>query len=252
MKELISKVRPASGFAHFTHIALRVLLPALAFILVRIDFGQLALALVLLSKWRMFAVRPRHWPAIVRANAVDMVAGASFVLAMDYADAQFWQLLWAVAYVGWLAYLKPRSTSFYVGLQAIISQTLGLSVAALLLANAHTGWIVLATWLICYVSARHFMSAFDEPLARPIAEAWAFFAAAFMLVMSRWMLFYGVIAQSSIALSICAYGFAAMYYLHDIGKLTPAIKRQFVFVVTVVMLFIIILADWGDKIIDKY
>ena len=252
MKELLSKVRPASGFAHFTHIALRLLLPVLAFILVRIDFGQLALALVLISKWRMFAVRPRHWPAIVRANAVDMIAGASFVLAMDYASAQLWQLVWAVMFAIWLTYIKPRSTSFYVGLQAIIAQSLGLSVAFLLMTEAHTGWLVLATWLICYVSARHFLTAFDEPLARPMAEGWGFFAAAFILIMSRWMLFYGVISQAAIALSICAYGFAAMYYLHEIGKLTPAIKRQFVFVMSVVILFIIILADWGDKIIDKY
>lgn len=251
MKELLSKVRPASGFAHFTHIALRILLPVLAFILVRIDFGQLALALVLISKWRMFAVRPRHWPAIVRANAVDIVAGGAFVLAMDYASAQMWQLIWALFYAVWLAYIKPQSTQFFIGLQAILAQSLGLTLAYLMLANTHIGWLVLAVWIICYVSARHYLSAFDEQLARPVSQSWAFFAAAFTLTMGRWLLFYGVIAQAVIALSICAYGFAAMYYLHEIGKLTPAIKRQFVFVMSVVVLFIIILADWGDKVI-KY
>lgn len=251
MKELLSKVRPASGFAHFTHIALRILLPVLAFVLVRIDFGQLALALVLISKWRMFSVRPRHWPAIVRANAVDLIAGASFVLAMDYTNVQKWQLIWALFYAVWLAYIKPQSTQFFIGLQAIMAQTLGLTVSYLLLVNLNASWLVIAVWLICYLSARHYLSAFDEQLARPVAQSWAFFAAAFTLVMGRWMLFYGVVAQAVIALSICAYGFAAMYYLDEIGKLTPAIKRQFVFVMSVVVLFIIILADWGDKVI-KY
>jgi hypothetical protein len=224
----------------------------LAFILVRIDFGQLALALVLISKWRMFAVRPRHWPAIVRANAVDIIAGGAFVLAMDTAVEPSWQLVWALFYAVWLAYIKPQSTQFFIGLQAILAQSLGLTVCYLRLADQPSSWLlVLVVWLICYLSARHFLSAFDEQLARPVAQSWAFFAAAFTLVMGRWMLFYGVIAQAVIALSICAYSFAAMYYLHEIGKLTPALKRQFVFVMSVVILFVIILADWGDKVIKS-
>jgi len=34
-----------------------------------------AFALVLLSKWRVFAVRPRYWFANLQANMVDVIVG---------------------------------------------------------------------------------------------------------------------------------------------------------------------------------
>lgn len=250
MKEKLNKIRPTNGFAHVTHFVLRVILPIIAFVLVRIDFGQLALALVLLGKWRIFSVRPRHWPAIIRANGVDIIAGLSFVLAMMAANNQLWQIVWMILYGLWLVVAKPKSSQLWIGLQALIAQSLGLAMAYLSFPDLQTVWLVLLVWVITYTSARHFLSAYDEPLASPIAHAWAFFAAAFVAVMHRWLLYYGVVAQPVIAISILGYGLAAMYYLHELERLTPAIKRQFVFVMSVVILFIIILADWGDKVVQ--
>ena len=61
MRSLPAKIKPTKGFSHVFYITLNILLPILAYILVRIDFVGLAIGLVLLSKWRMFAVRPRYW-----------------------------------------------------------------------------------------------------------------------------------------------------------------------------------------------
>jgi hypothetical protein len=126
MRPLLRKLKPASGFAHFFHLALLLLLPALIFVLVRLDFVQLALSIIVLSKWRMFAVRPRFWAANVRANAVDLIVGMSVVLFMQHAGGFGVQLLWAALYAAWLIYIKPASDTLMITAQAFIGQLAGL------------------------------------------------------------------------------------------------------------------------------
>ncbi len=77
MRLLLRKIKPANGFSHFFHLGLLIILPAVIFVLVRLSFVQLALSIIVLSKWRMFAVRPRFWLANIRANAVDLIVGLS-------------------------------------------------------------------------------------------------------------------------------------------------------------------------------
>lgn len=58
MRPLLQKFTPSRGFAHAFYFVYNALLPLLVFLLVRWTFIPLALSLILLSKWRMFAVRP--------------------------------------------------------------------------------------------------------------------------------------------------------------------------------------------------
>src|SRR5688572_27259291 len=116
MRALPNKLKPTSGFSHFFHIGLTALLPVLLFVLIRIRFVQLGLALILLSKWRMFAVRPRYWPANVRQNAVDIIVGVSFLIFMANSVTAAWQLSWAVFYAVWLLFIKPKSSVLWVSI----------------------------------------------------------------------------------------------------------------------------------------
>src|SRR5258708_6176905 len=102
MRPLLNKIKPASGFSHLAHVGSNLLLALLVFVLVRIDFTPLALAMILLSKWRMLAVRPRFWPTNVRANAVDIIVSISLLAFMVQSDTQLLQLVWAGAYAVWL------------------------------------------------------------------------------------------------------------------------------------------------------
>jgi hypothetical protein len=61
MLQIPHRIKPAHGFSHVVHIALNVALPVVAYILVRTNFVTIAVLLVLISKWRMFAVQPRYW-----------------------------------------------------------------------------------------------------------------------------------------------------------------------------------------------
>src|SRR3989344_8413256 len=183
MRVLPTKLKPASGFSHFVHLGLILLLPALVYILVRINFVQLALTLVLLSKWRMFAVRPRYWPANIRANAIDMMVSLSLVIFMVHTDSASWQFLWAVMFALWQVILKPGSSTLKVSVQAFIGQTLALVSLFLAWESASLLGLVIGAWAICYLAARHFFTSFEEPHTTLYANYWGYFAAALLLVL---------------------------------------------------------------------
>jgi hypothetical protein len=228
------------------------LLPILIFVSLRISYlgVQLALALILLSKWRMFAVRPRFWPAIIRANAIDIMVGVSIVVFMQQAADNVWiQLLWVVLYAVWLLVLKPGTSLLQVSLQAFVGQLAGLMALYLVWADGPLIGLVAATAVICYVSARHFFDSFDEPYSRMLAYLWAYFAAALVWVLGHWLLFYGVIAQPTVVLTVFGYGLAVLYYFDHLDKLTPLLKRQMLTIMFVVLLVLIIFSDWGDKVV---
>ncbi len=98
MRLIPRNLKPTSGFAYFLHLGLVSLLPIIVFILVLLNFVQLALSIVVLSKWRMFAVKPRFWASNIRANAVDLMVGLSIVIFMMHSGAWPIKLLWALLY----------------------------------------------------------------------------------------------------------------------------------------------------------
>src|SRR3954466_13798171 len=122
MRLVPQSIKPASGLAHVLHLLLVLGLPVAVFILVALDldFVKVALALVVLSKWRMFAVRPRFWAANVRANGVDLMVGLSIVIFMAHSGSLFVKAAWAAVYAVWLLFIKPGNSVFKVTLQAFL------------------------------------------------------------------------------------------------------------------------------------
>ncbi|MDL2342205.1 MAG: hypothetical protein QFB87_03965 [Patescibacteria group bacterium] len=247
---LLTKVKPTAGFAHILHLLLLVTLPAVVFVLVRLQFVQLALIMVILSKWRMFAVRPRFWTANIRANAIDIIVGLSIVLFMSHsATSVVAQLIWAVLYGVWLIVIKPRSSLLFTSLQAAIGQLCGLMALYLTWAAGPLVGIVFVTGLICFLAARHFFDSFNEPYARLLSYLWGYFGAALAWLMGHWLLFYvyQIIAQPTLLLSVLGYGLAVLYYLDHHGRLNKGLQRQFVFLMLAVVLVVLTFSDWGDK-----
>lgn len=241
MKQLIAKIKPASGFSQFLHVSLNILLPLIIFVLVRIEFVQLALALILLSKWRMFVVRPRFWPANIRANAVDIIVSLSVLLFMVNSGSPFVQFLWAGSYAVWLVALKPASSTLMVSLQAMIGLFFGLSALFIGLGDAPLYVLVLLTGVICYLSARHFFDSFDESYAKLLSYAWGYFGAALTWVLGHWLLFYGngFIAQPTLLLAAIGYGLAALYYLDHHDRLSKLVRIEIMAITTVITLAIV-------------
>lgn len=250
-KLLPFKLKPAAGMSHALHLGLLILLPLAVFILVRLGdtFIKLAYAMVLLSKWRMFAVRPRFWPAIVRANSVDIIVGLSVVLFMNHTQSQLLQLLWAVLYGVWLIYVKPATSMFMTTLQAGVGQLCGLMAVYLVWAGQPLYVLVLATGAICTLAARHFFDTFDEPYAKLLSYFWGYIGASLAWLLGHWLLFYGVLGQPTLMLSVIGYSLAGLYYFDHNEKLSSGIKMQFVFVMIAILTIIIAFSDWGDKVV---
>lgn len=247
MKKFLRKIQPKTGFAGALHLAFTILLPILLYVFVRIDLPQLAIATIILSKWRMFAVRPRYWLANIQANSVDIIVGLSAAIFMLQAGSQIWQLIWAIAYAMWLLLIKPGTSQLAISTQAFLAQTTGLMAIYLELGDSDTFVLVVMSWLICFAAARHFFSAFDEPLTRFLSSVWAFFAASLAWLLSHWLLFYGLVAQPVLILSVLGLGLGSMYYLDDSNKLSVLVRRQMIFIMIAVMVVIIVFSSWGDK-----
>jgi hypothetical protein len=220
-------------------------------VLVRLGdtFIKLAYAVVLLSKWRMFAVRPRFWPAIIRANSIDIIVGLSVVLFMTHADSQWLQVLWAIAYAVWLVAIKPRSSMLMTALQAGIGQLFGLMAVYLAWGGSPLYALVLGTGVVCTLAARHFFDTFDEPYAKLLSYMWGYFGAALAWLLGHWLLFYGIVAQPTLILTVIGYGLAGLYYFDHTEKLSLMLRRQFIFIMLAIILIILTFSDWGDKVV---
>lgn len=247
MSSIRAKIKPASGFSHFIHIALTALLPGLVFVFVRLHFIELAAALIILSKWRMFAVKPRHWLANFRANAVDITVGLSLLIFMVHSTSPGLQLSWAILYGFWLIVIKPQSKILGVSLQALIGQSFGLTAIFLNWGDAPVYSLVIMGWLVCYGAARHFFTSFDEPMTRYLSDIWGYFAAAMIWVLSHWLLFYSVVAQPTLLLTVISSSLATIYYLDQTDKLSLLLRRQLIFVMIAVIVIVLAFSDWGDK-----
>jgi hypothetical protein len=251
MKLVMDKLKPARGFSYILHLGLILLLPLTTLVLVRLQGGfvQLALSLVLLSKWRMFAVRPRFWPAIVRANAVDIMVGLSAVLFMANSPSGYLQLLWAVLYAVWLLVIKPATGTFMVATQAMIGQLCGLMALFLIWSAGPLYGLIFITGIICYVTARHFFDNFDEPYAKLLSYLWAYFGAALVWILGHWLLYYGIIAQPTLILSLIGYGLAVLYYFDHTNRLNAGLRRQFLFIMIAGLIVILAFSDWVNKVV---
>lgn len=229
------KLKPASGLAPFLHVLLRLALPLLVFILSSLSIGiWLPLLVVLLSKWRIFAVRPRFWPANLRANAVDIMFGVSIVVFMANTESLLIRLILAVIYAIWLLFFKPRSNILPVSLQAGVGQFVALLALFVAWPDGPLAGLVLAVGLICYLSARHFFDSYNEPYARMLSYLWGYFGAALMWVLSHLLVAYpkpdGIITQPLIFLSVIGYTLGAIYYLEHFDRLSVTVRRELLYI----------------------
>ncbi len=249
VKFITTKIKPTKGFSHFLHIVFVALLPLVVFGLVRLNLDMVALAVIVLGKWRMFAVKPRHWMPHIRTNAVDIIVGLGLLACMVSASNILWQLLWLALYEVWVLFIKPKSSLLMVSAQAMVAQVLGSVSMFLVLESSPLAVYVVLYGAIAYFTARHFLGSFDEPHSHILASQWAFFASALMWVLGHWLLFFGPVAQVAILLSTIGCSVWGLYYLHETDRLTKLIQRQIMVATVTVILVVIIFADWGDKAI---
>jgi hypothetical protein len=195
--EFLRVVKRRSFLSELVYVLLNIGLAASVLIMIwATGTPWLAILLVLISKWRVLAVRPRFWFAHIETNMVDIIVGVSLVTLMylvhTYATPQAVavQIILAVLYAAWLLLLKPRARRDAVAVQAAVS----VGVGTIALASVSYEWpsfaVVLIMWLIGYASARHVLAAYSEKDLRLLSLAWAFVVAELGWLTFHWTISY--------------------------------------------------------------
>ena len=197
----------------------------------------------------MFAVRPRYWLANIRSNGVDIIVGISLLIFMTHTGSAYWQLLWVAIYIFWLTILKPGSSTLSVSIQALIGQFLGLMAMFIWFSGAPLYQLIIVSWIICYLAARHFFTIFEESFTSLYSHTWAYFAASLTWVLGHWLLFYGSFAQPTVLLTAIGIGLASLYYLKQNDRLSTLLRRQIVLTVIAVVVVVLVFSNWSSKII---
>ena len=221
--EFLKLVRRRSFLSEVLYIGLNIAFAvALAVTMQTTESIPLAIGLVLVSKWRVLAVRTRYWFANIQANLVDLIVSLSVVAIMyatvmaNITEGKQLILLGLITalYVGWLLLLKPRSKRAYVVAQAAVALFAGTGV----LFSISYGWpvslVVIVIWVIGYATARHVLGAYDETLLLPLSLMWAIVLSEIGWVAYHWTIGYRLPVVSSlfvpqIAIIVLCVGFVA-------------------------------------------
>lgn len=244
-------------WGNIIHLAQNIALPLAALLLIQRGLTELAIGLVIIGKWRIIAVQPRHWFANLRANSPDLIVGISSLVFIDTAPdltdndnaillVQFGWTLW---YLIWLIFIKPRSSEVWVGVQALASHLLGLTALYIYADQAPEALVVIGAWFIALTSARHFISSYEEPLIRMMSFGWAFFVAQMAWWLNRWLLIYDLspvvrIPQITVVTVVLGYIIGMTYYLQRNGRLKTTHVREFFVIGCAILLAVIFLSDW--------
>jgi len=244
--QLIPKIKPGSRASLVLHGLFNVAVVLIIFSLTiePIKLPAVAVIFFVLSKWRMFAVKPRHWLANTRANMVDIMVGLSYIVFLDNTSSLLTKLILTALYVVWMLFIKPGSSSILVGIQAMIAQLVAMIALFGEFSDMSIMGLVILTWLICYSVARHFFSSFEEPKGRILAHIWGLFSAELAWILSHWTLGYGPLPQIALVLTVVGYSFAVSYYMKSSRGLSNSQKNQFIIVTTAMIIIVALFSEW--------
>ncbi len=245
--ELIKSVAKRSRVSDLVYILLNL---ALALIVLGLTMAftppYLAYVVVLLSKWRIFAVRPRFWLANIQANAVDLFVGISAVtLIWQAASALLIQILLALLYAGWLLMLKPSSKRRDILLQAGIAQVLSLMALLSVAYLFEPAIITVLAWVIGYICARHVLSTYDDEETTLLSMMWGFIVAEIIWLAQHWTVAYQLsgalmVPQAVLIIGLMGYAAAKTYDLQHHHTLSwKTVRGPLLFAIVVVTILLI-------------
>lgn len=225
---LVRKTR--NIFSSVAHVIMNCLLGVGSVLLTCVSGSWIiGVLFVLVSKWRMFAVRPRFWLVNIKANLVDLIVGASFVLIAYCSGTSILpiHIIVAVLYALWLIILKPRSDELSTRIQALAAVFLGTTAAVLLFASSDSIFVALSCFVIGYAAARHVLIQTDDENFSLVVLVAGLLSAEIAWLLHNWLIVYSfgstgiIVPQLSIILTVFTFLFGHIYASasnHD-GKL---------------------------------
>lgn len=204
--EFLKSSKRRSLLSELVYIVLNIALAIAILLVVRaIESPIPAFGLVLLSKWRILAVRPRYWFANIQANLVDIIVSLSVVVLLYAASgALAAQLLLTALYIGWLLFIKPRSKRIFVAMQAGTAIFLGVTALMSVSYDWIASGVVIPMWIIGYSTARHVLGSYDDVHISFYSLIWGLLFAELGWLAYHWTFAYNIPGTGDIKLSQAA------------------------------------------------
>lgn len=201
--EFLRSSKRRSLVSELIYVLLNVALAVAILAVVRaIESPVAAFALILLSKWRVLAVRPRYWFANVQANLIDIIVGVSVVILLYAANgALAAQIVLTALYVVWLLLIKPRSKRVFIATQAAVALFLGVTALMTVSYDWLVSAVVLVMWVIGYSAARHMLGSYDEAHISFYSLVWGLVMAEIGWLAYHWTFAYELPGVGNIKLS---------------------------------------------------
>lgn len=197
--ELLKSVKRRTLLGEIGYYGLNIGLAAVLFVMVlTIQDPLSAMVLVLLSKWRVFAVRPRFWLTNVQSNMVDLIVGLSIV-ALMYAphvvSAQSSVSLWvqaalAIFYAAWLVVIKPMSKAWQMKMQSAIAMFFGMTALFVVSYEWPIALVVIMAGIVGYSTSRHILLTHEEDQVVFLSLIWAVVIAELSWLVHYWTFSY--------------------------------------------------------------
>lgn len=197
--EFLKTFKRRSFLNELIYISLNIGLAVALLVIIRVTGSPWpAFAVVLLSKWRVLAVRPRFWFANIQADLVSLIVGVGFVILLysvnmtSGMDTKVFvsQLLLTLLYIGWLLFLRPQSKRKYIVAQAGVALFVGVTAIYTLSYNWTASLAVLLMWLVGYATARHILNNYDESHTTLLSLAWGLVFAEIGWLAYHWTMAY--------------------------------------------------------------
>jgi hypothetical protein len=213
------------------------MLPAAIYILIQnFSLYSVAIILVILSKWRVFMVKPRFWLDNIKANGVDFIFGFSVVAIMYLigrggildslavsSKVMYLRLFGAFVYALWLVVIKHFSSKMGIAVQSYLAVVSGLIAAFWYL--AFTSQIVVGIAVILIISAASYhirLSYQDASEGNKLSLMWLLITSYCLTFLFNYMSSYSVLGSfiltsSGLLLTVNFIGFETTYYLMKRG-----------------------------------
>lgn len=220
----------------------------------------IGLVLVLVSKWRIFAVNHRYWLLNLRSSLVDFIVGISFVMiaynatVVNNSGSTFLLIHYILMalYAIWLILIKPRSSTILTIIQALTAVFFGTTAAVLFDTVADSWLLVLLEFIIGFAASHHVLIQGEKDDYLFISLVCGLFFAEIAWLAHAWLITYKVelpgvtttgicVSQLSIILSVLAFTYFQIYneLVKNNGKLkfaNVALPVIFSIAVTIVLL----------------
>lgn len=196
--DLLRAVKRRSLLSESVYVLLNIALAAAILAIVwAVESPLPAFALILLSKWRVLAVRPRFWFAHIQSNLVDLIVSMSLVVLLyaaggDGSGGMVVQIALTILYVLWLLLLKPRTKRTLVVAQAAVAVFVGTIALYIVSFEWPSSIVVLCMWVIGYGAARHVLAAYSDSSVTLLSFVWGLIFAELGWLAYHWTIAYSL------------------------------------------------------------